>query len=136
MYQTYKNTQSTKPKATLTFSASAVTPPTLIHVDTDIIAPASPVIPVQATTTINKTLDSSASFSATDQEDICFPIDNTLPRTRTHDIYMKIEDQIGKIYTDQTGRFPVTSTCGNKYTLVAYDYNSNTINAGPIKTRT
>ena len=49
---------------------------------------------------------------------------------------MRIEDVTGKIYTDQTGRFPVTSTRGNKYILVAYDYNSNIIHAEPLKTRT
>ena len=41
----------------------------------------------------------------------------------------------GKIYTDQTGRFPVTSSRGNKYILVAYHFDSNTIHAEPLKTR-
>ena len=36
---------------------------------------------------------------------------------------------------DQTGRFPVTSSKGNKYILVAYHYDSNTIHAEPPKTR-
>jgi len=49
---------------------------------------------------------------------------------------MRVEDAIGKINTDQTNRYPVTSTRGNKYILVAYDYDSNTINAKPLKTRT
>ena len=40
-----------------------------------------------------------------------------------------------KNYTDQTGRFPVTSSKGNKYILVAYHYDSNTIHAEPLKTR-
>ena len=40
-----------------------------------------------------------------------------------------------KIYTDQTGRLPVTSSKGNKYILVAYHYKSNTIHAEPLKTR-
>jgi len=42
----------------------------------------------------------------------------------------------GKIYTDQTGCFPVTSTRGNKYILVVYDYDSKTILAEPLETRT
>ena len=43
---------------------------------------------------------------------------------------------IGKIYTDQTGRFPITSSKGNKYILVEYHYDSNTIHAETLKTRT
>jgi hypothetical protein len=42
----------------------------------------------------------------------------------------------GKIYTDQTGRFPVVSSKGNKYIMVLYDYDSNAILAQPIKDRT
>jgi len=63
-------------------------------------------------------------------------IDPTLPQTHKHDVFMTIELATGKIYTDQTGRFPVTSTRGNKYILVAYDYDSNTINAKPLKSCT
>jgi len=48
---------------------------------------------------------------------------------------MRIEDASGKIYIDQTGHFPVTSTWGNKYILVAYNYDSSTILAEPLKTR-
>jgi hypothetical protein len=42
----------------------------------------------------------------------------------------------GQIYTDQTGRFPVVSSKGNKYIIVLYDYDSNAILAKPIKNRT
>jgi hypothetical protein len=42
----------------------------------------------------------------------------------------------GQIYTDQTGRFPVVSSTGNKYIMVLYDYDSNAILAKPIKDRT
>jgi hypothetical protein len=31
----------------------------------------------------------------------------------------------GQIYTDQTGRFPVVSSKGNKYIMIVYDYDSN-----------
>ena len=44
-------------------------------------------------------------------------------------------DISGGIYTDQIGRFPVISSQGNKYILVAYHYNSNTIHAEPLRTR-
>jgi hypothetical protein len=42
----------------------------------------------------------------------------------------------GQIYTDQTGRFPVVSSKGNKYIMILYDYDSNSILAQPIKDRT
>ena len=41
-----------------------------------------------------------------------------------------------QIYTDQAGRFPITSSCGYKYIMIAYDYDSNNILAEPIKSRT
>ena len=44
-------------------------------------------------------------------------------------------DLSGKIYTDQTGMFPVTSSKGNKYILLSYHYDSNTIHAEPLNTR-
>ena len=45
-------------------------------------------------------------------------------------------DLTGKIYTDQTGWFPIPSSKYNKYILVAYHYDSNTIYAESLKTRT
>jgi hypothetical protein len=42
----------------------------------------------------------------------------------------------GQIYTDQTGRFPVVSSKGNKYIMILYDYDINAILAQPIKDRT
>jgi hypothetical protein len=42
----------------------------------------------------------------------------------------------GQIYTDQTGRFPVVSSKGNKCIMLLYDYDSNTILEKPIKDRT
>jgi hypothetical protein len=42
----------------------------------------------------------------------------------------------GQIYTDQTGIFPVVSSKGNKYIMILYDYDSNSILAQPINDRT
>jgi hypothetical protein len=42
----------------------------------------------------------------------------------------------GQIYTDQTGRFPVGSSKGNKYIMVLYGYDINAILEQPIKNRT
>jgi len=42
----------------------------------------------------------------------------------------------GQIHTDQTGKFLVPSTSGNKYLFVLYDYDSSYIHAEPIPSRT
>ena len=39
------------------------------------------------------------------------------------------------MYSDQTGRFPTTTSQGNKYIMVAYNYYSNAILAEPLKSR-
>jgi hypothetical protein len=41
----------------------------------------------------------------------------------------------GQIYTDQTGRFPVVSSKGNKYIMILYDYDSTAILGKPMKDR-
>jgi hypothetical protein len=53
---------------------------------------------------------------------------------KTHNAYAATIDA-GQIYTDQTGRFPVVSSKGNKYIMILYDYDSNAIVAQPIKDR-
>ena len=45
---------------------------------------------------------------------------------------MATVDEIHKIYTDQTGKFPITSSLGNKYILIMYVYGANTILAAPL----
>jgi hypothetical protein len=42
----------------------------------------------------------------------------------------------GQIFSDQTGRFPITSSRGNKYIMVVYDYDSNAILTEPLTSRT
>ena len=41
----------------------------------------------------------------------------------------------GKIFSDQTGRFPIQSSCGNKYVVIMYVYDANAILSYPIKNR-
>ena len=53
---------------------------------------------------------------------------------KTFEVFMKIVDA-NKIYTNQTGRFPVTSSKGTKYLCIAYEYDSNAILAKPMKGR-
>ena len=55
---------------------------------------------------------------------------------RTHQVFMKVTEFSNKIYTDQTGRFPVTSSRGYKYIMIAYEYDSNNILAESLKSRT
>ena len=55
---------------------------------------------------------------------------------RTNDIMCSIfdtEELNSKSYSDQTGKFPITSSRGNKYIFVLYHYDTNTIHAVPIK---
>ena len=53
----------------------------------------------------------------------------------TNLVFLKTADLTGNIYTDQTGRSPITSSNGNKYIILAYHYDSNTIHAEPLKTQ-
>jgi hypothetical protein len=53
---------------------------------------------------------------------------------KTQFIYAATIDA-GQINADQTGRFPVVSSKGNKYIMILYDYDSNEILAQPIKDR-
>ena len=46
-----------------------------------------------------------------------------------------VQIPIGKIYTDQTGKFPVTSGLDNKYIFILYDHDSNVILAEALKSR-
>ncbi|MGL5934509.1 MAG: hypothetical protein ACRCZI_02680, partial [Cetobacterium sp.] len=55
---------------------------------------------------------------------------------RSHHCYLTTAEPRSIVYTNQTGRFPVPSSSGNNYLLVAYDYDSNNILLRPIKDRT
>jgi hypothetical protein len=63
--------------------------------------------------------------------------DHTDEGQTTNQVFATVIDiGTGKIYTNQTGKFPVLSSQGNKYIFVLYDYDSNAIMAEPIKSRT
>ena len=58
--------------------------------------------------------------------------------TKTNDIMCSIfetSELNSKSYSDQTGKFPITSFQGNTYIFVMYHYNTNSINMVPIKSR-
>ena len=54
------------------------------------------------------------------------------PGVRTQMAYLQTVEFTGKVSTDQTGRFPVTSSRGSKYLMLLYDHESNAILAEPL----
>ena len=54
---------------------------------------------------------------------------------KQHCAFAMVEN-VGKIYTDQTGAFPTLSSKGNRYLFILYHYDTNAILAEPIKNRT
>ena len=57
----------------------------------------------------------------------------TEPRIRNKMAFLKYIKVTGKISTDQTGCFPITSSRGSKYLMVLYDHGSNAIIAEPLE---
>ena len=51
----------------------------------------------------------------------------------SHHVYMTITELDGKLYSDQTGRFPITSNRGNCYVVIFYAVDGNYIKSHPIK---
>ena len=60
----------------------------------------------------------------------------TFTPRKMHDIYIKIHSITETMYTDQTGRFPATSTRGNQYIMVLVEVDGNYIDAEPMKNKT
>ena len=59
-----------------------------------------------------------------------------LNNEKTHCVYQAIMSMdTNAIATDLTGRFPVTSSKGNKYILVMYEHDTNNILTEPLKNR-
>jgi len=50
-------------------------------------------------------------------------------------IYIKIHNVHETMHTDQTGRFPATSSRGNQYVMVLVEEDGNFIDAEPMKNR-
>jgi hypothetical protein len=55
--------------------------------------------------------------------------------SRTHNLFATSYQTTGRTYSDQTGRFIVPSSRGHNYIFILYDYDSNFIQAVPLKTR-
>eukprot|EP01082_Thalassiosira_pseudonana_P011880 g10662.t1 g10662 contig4:2284681-2286983(+) len=54
---------------------------------------------------------------------------------KTNMVFMTIAEAEGQLFTDQTGRFPVTSNRGNNYIVLFYVVDANFIKSYPIKSR-
>ena len=59
----------------------------------------------------------------------------TTSEVRTHWVAAQAIEVQGSTFSDQTGRFPITSSRGHKYIMVLYCYDANAIIAEPIKSR-
>ncbi len=58
------------------------------------------------------------------------------PGVKIKDVYLRVFDTTKKaMYTDQPGRFPITSAGGHKYTMVAVKLDGNYIDVEPMKSR-
>eukprot|EP00804_Cyclotella_cryptica_P003838 CCRYP_020455-RA/>CCRYP_020455-RA protein AED:0.30 eAED:0.34 QI:0/0/0/1/1/1/2/0/650 len=58
------------------------------------------------------------------------------PLPQLHDIFIQTYDTHGTLYTDQTGTFPHLSSQGNRYQMILYHVDSNSIWAEPTKNKT
>ena len=54
---------------------------------------------------------------------------------KTHMVFMTLHECEGQLYSDQTGRFPLTSNKGNAYVVLFYTVDANHIKSYPIKSR-
>ena len=57
------------------------------------------------------------------------------PKFQTQMAYLQTVYFTGNVSTDQTGRFPVTSSRGSKYLIILYDHGSNAILAEALTSR-
>ena len=51
------------------------------------------------------------------------------------ELVMATVEKTHKIYTEQTGKFPMAPSRGNKYVLIMYVYDDNAIFVEPLKSR-
>ena len=63
-------------------------------------------------------------------------VDTTALRgKKERDVYIKIVEARGTIYTDQTGKFPVKSISGNQYLMILVEIDSNAVLVEPMSSR-
>jgi hypothetical protein len=78
------------------------------------------------------------STTDTTNDDFCATptIDDGAKTYSTFASVIGVSATTGKVYTDQTGCFPIQSSKGHNYIMVLYDYDSNTILAERLRNRT
>eukprot|EP00804_Cyclotella_cryptica_P004492 CCRYP_017634-RA/>CCRYP_017634-RA protein AED:0.15 eAED:0.15 QI:0/0/0/1/1/1/2/0/934 len=62
--------------------------------------------------------------------------ESNTPLPQLHDIFIRTYDTHSTLYTDQTGKFPHLSSQGNRYQMILYHVDSNSIWAEPTKNKT
>ena len=62
------------------------------------------------------------------------PQEHVLPQVRSNELHIHVTP-ISKLYTDDTGRFPVHARSGNRYIMISYHCNANLILAEPFSSR-
>ena len=62
------------------------------------------------------------------------PQEQVLPQVRSNEPHIHVTP-ISKLYTDDTGRFPVHAGSGNRYIMIAYHCDANLILAEPSDSR-
>jgi hypothetical protein len=78
-----------------------------------------------------KSLQSTKPNSIQPNDDLSPSSDS--PNEQSHHLYAATIELTGQTATDLTGQFPSNSSRGNKYILILYNYNSNSILAKPMK---
>ena len=62
------------------------------------------------------------------------PEESPPPSTRSRELHIHTV-HVSKLYTDDTGRFPIKERSGNQYLMVSYHRDSNEILVAPFKKR-
>ena len=57
-----------------------------------------------------------------------------MPQVQSNELFLQVMSII-KLYTNDTGRFPIHASSGNQYTMIAYHCDTNMILAVTFKTR-
>ena len=57
-----------------------------------------------------------------------------MPQVRYNELFLKVAP-ISKLYTDNTGRFPIPARSGHQYAMITYHCDTNMILAVLFKTR-
>ena len=60
--------------------------------------------------------------------------EETIPQIRSNELFLQVTP-ISKLYTDDTGRFPMHACSENQYIMIAYHCDTNMKLAVPFKSR-